>query len=58
MKVGDVQTMTDKIMSDNLLVNHTFATKLRALDGYEIVFICDDSGSMNTPLGKKKNHCL
>jgi hypothetical protein len=33
------------------LVNHTFATKLRALEGYEIVFICDDSGSMNTPLG-------
>jgi len=32
-------------------INHTFATKLRALDGYEIVFICDDSGSMNTPLG-------
>ena len=33
------------------LVNHTFATKLRVLEGYEIVFICDDSGSMNTPLG-------
>ncbi|CAF0949327.1 unnamed protein product [Adineta steineri] len=32
-------------------INHTFATKLRALEGYEIVFICDDSGSMNTPLG-------
>ena len=26
--------------------------KLRGLEGYEIVFICDDSGSMNTPLGK------
>ena len=35
----------------SFLVNHTFATKLRALEGYEIVFICDDSGSMNTPLG-------
>ena len=33
------------------LVNHTFARRLRALEGYEIVFICDDSGSMNTPLG-------
>ncbi|CAF4478819.1 unnamed protein product, partial [Rotaria magnacalcarata] len=32
-------------------INHTFATKLRVLEGYEIVFICDDSGSMNTPLG-------
>ena len=32
-------------------VNQTFATKLQVLDGYEIVFICDDSGSMNTPLG-------
>ncbi|CAF1260566.1 unnamed protein product [Rotaria sordida] len=31
-------------------INHTFATKLRMLEGYEIVFICDDSGSMNTPL--------
>ena len=36
---------------DHSLVNHTFATKLRVLEGYEIVFICDDSGSMNTPLG-------
>jgi len=34
------------------LVNHTFATKLRVLEGFEIVFICDDSGSMNAPLGK------
>ncbi|CAF4373548.1 unnamed protein product, partial [Rotaria sordida] len=25
-------------------INTTFATKLRGLDGYEIVFICDDSG--------------
>ncbi|CAF3903639.1 unnamed protein product [Rotaria sp. Silwood1] len=25
-------------------INHTFATKLRMLEGYEIVFICDDSG--------------
>ncbi|CAF1298788.1 unnamed protein product [Rotaria magnacalcarata] len=32
-------------------INPTFAKKLLALDGYEIVFICDDSGSMNTPLG-------
>ncbi|CAF4114845.1 unnamed protein product [Rotaria sordida] len=31
-------------------INTTFATKLRGLDGYEIVFICDDSGSMNTEL--------
>jgi hypothetical protein len=37
----------------HLLVNHTFATKLRALEGYEIVFVCDDSGSMNTPLGRR-----
>ena len=35
------------------VVNQTFAKKLLALDGYEIVFICDDSGSMNTPLGKR-----
>ncbi|CAF3790997.1 unnamed protein product [Rotaria sp. Silwood1] len=31
-------------------INTTFASKLRGLDGYEIVFICDDSGSMNTEL--------
>ncbi|CAF3027656.1 unnamed protein product [Rotaria sp. Silwood2] len=31
-------------------INTTFAAKLRGLDGYEIVFICDDSGSMNTEL--------
>ncbi|CAF2980179.1 unnamed protein product [Rotaria sp. Silwood2] len=31
-------------------INATFAAKLRGLDGYEIVFICDDSGSMNTEL--------
>ena len=35
----------------SFLVNKTFAKKLLGLDGYEIVFICDDSGSMNTPLG-------
>ncbi|CAF3005535.1 unnamed protein product [Rotaria sp. Silwood2] len=32
-------------------INRDFATRLRALEGYEIVFIVDDSGSMNTPLG-------
>ncbi|CAF0795701.1 unnamed protein product [Rotaria sordida] len=32
-------------------INETFATKLRGLHGYEIVFICDDSGSMKTPIG-------
>ncbi|UJR32554.1 hypothetical protein I4U23_020015 [Adineta vaga] len=32
-------------------INPTFAEKLRKLKGYEIVFICDDSGSMSAPLG-------
>ncbi|UJR11809.1 hypothetical protein I4U23_015989 [Adineta vaga] len=32
-------------------INNEFAMKLRGLEGYEFVFICDDSGSMNTPLG-------
>ncbi|CAF0937588.1 unnamed protein product, partial [Didymodactylos carnosus] len=32
-------------------INRDFATRLRNLEGYEIVFIVDDSGSMNTPLG-------
>ncbi|CAF2054218.1 unnamed protein product [Rotaria magnacalcarata] len=31
-------------------INNTFAEKLRGLKGYEIVFICDDSASMNTEL--------
>ena len=30
--------------------------KLRGLEGDEIVFICDDSGSMNTPLSKLPIH--
>ena len=34
------------------LVNKTFASKLCGLMGYEIVLICDDSGSMNTELSK------
>ncbi|CAF3587554.1 unnamed protein product, partial [Adineta steineri] len=32
-------------------ISNDFAVKLRGLEGYEFVFICDDSGSMNTPLG-------
>jgi hypothetical protein len=32
-------------------INREFATRLRGLEGFEIVFIVDDSGSMNTPLG-------
>ena len=52
---------------DRYEINREFATRLRALEGYEIVFIVDgehhfvvisrrpsvdlDSGSMNTPLG-------
>ncbi|CAF1135548.1 unnamed protein product, partial [Didymodactylos carnosus] len=31
-------------------INRDFATRLRHLEGYEIVFIVDDSGSMNAPL--------
>ncbi|CAF5040089.1 unnamed protein product, partial [Rotaria magnacalcarata] len=32
-------------------INREFATRLRGLEGYEIVFIVDDSGSMNSPVG-------
>ncbi|CAF4255652.1 unnamed protein product, partial [Rotaria sordida] len=35
---------------DRYEINRDFATRLRGLEGYEIVFIVDDSGSMNTPL--------
>jgi hypothetical protein len=41
-----------------VLVNNDFAMKLRGLEGYEFAFICDDSGSMNTPLGKDGNSFL
>ncbi len=34
------------------LVTNTFALRLQKLNGYEIVIICDDSGSMNTELSK------
>ncbi len=33
-------------------INHEFASRLRQLEGYEIVFLCDDSGSMATAVGK------
>ncbi|CAF3460380.1 unnamed protein product [Rotaria sp. Silwood1] len=33
-------------------INETFASKLRGLRGYEIVFICDDSGSMQASIGR------
>ncbi|CAF3791011.1 unnamed protein product [Rotaria sp. Silwood1] len=33
-------------------INTTFASKLRGLDGYEIVFICDDSGDVSGPYKK------
>ncbi|CAF3002394.1 unnamed protein product [Rotaria sp. Silwood2] len=48
---SDERMANFKHIVDRYEINHTFATKLRALEGYEIVFICDDSGSMNTPLG-------
>lgn len=36
-------------------INHNFATRLRQLEGYEIVFLCDDSGSMATAVGSPNN---
>lgn len=33
-------------------ISHNFASRLRQLEGYEIVFLCDDSGSMATYTGK------
>jgi len=32
-------------------INANFASRLRQLEGYEIVFLCDDSGSMATGVG-------
>ena len=34
------------------LVSPIFAERLYKLKGYEIVFICDDSGSMTAPIGE------
>ncbi|CAF3630852.1 unnamed protein product [Adineta steineri] len=36
-------------------ISPIFAEKLNKLKGYEIVFICDDSGSMKAPLGDVTN---
>ncbi|CAF4080796.1 unnamed protein product [Rotaria sp. Silwood2] len=36
-------------------INPSFAEKLYGLRGYEIVFICDDSGSMSAPVGEVTN---
>ncbi|CAF0900975.1 unnamed protein product [Rotaria sordida] len=36
-------------------ISHEFATRLRQLEGYEIVFLCDDSGSMGTAVGDTNN---
>ncbi|CAF1560267.1 unnamed protein product, partial [Adineta steineri] len=36
-------------------ISPSFAERLIQLKGYEIVFICDDSGSMNTPLDEGSN---
>ncbi|CAF1194199.1 unnamed protein product [Rotaria sordida] len=33
-------------------ISRTFAERLHSLRGYEIVFICDDSGSMTAPIGE------
>ena len=33
-------------------INREFASRLRQLEGYEIVFLCDDSGSMATAVGE------
>ena len=33
-------------------INQDYAMRLRQLEGYEIIFICDDSGSMSTAVGK------
>ncbi|CAF4589460.1 unnamed protein product, partial [Didymodactylos carnosus] len=32
-------------------INQDFAMRLRNLEGFEVVFICDDSGSMGTAIG-------
>lgn len=32
-------------------ISQNFASRLRQLEGYEIVFLCDDSGSMATVVG-------
>ena len=46
--IADCQSEIEGI----ILVNPSFSTRLYALKGYEIVFICDDSGSMTAPIGK------
>lgn len=48
---NDERSRKFQYLIDRYEINREFARRLRALQGYEIVFIVDDSGSMNTPLG-------
>jgi hypothetical protein len=52
MKVSISRNIYQIIIISIYLVSASFAERLQKLKGYEIVFICDDSGSMNTPLGE------
>jgi hypothetical protein len=42
----------------NHLVNPSFAARLYELKGYEVAFICDDSGSMTAPIGKSSLYLI
>ncbi|CAF1024423.1 unnamed protein product [Rotaria sp. Silwood1] len=50
-ETNDERMRKFQYLVDRYEINREFATRLRGLEGYEIVFIVDDSGSMNTPLG-------
>ena len=56
--INKYESMSHSSSSASLLsflssvVNKIFADRLRALEGCEIVFVCDDSGSMNLELSK------
>lgn len=49
-ELDDIRLGLFEVVCKDYEINNEFALKLRNLEGFEIVIICDDSGSMNTPV--------
>jgi hypothetical protein len=49
-KTKDFDGVEFRNFVDEYEISTTYAIKLRQLEGYDIVFICDDSGSMKAPV--------
>jgi hypothetical protein len=42
-----------RVLAQRYEISDYFATKLKQLEGWDVVMILDDSGSMNTPLAQQ-----